>query len=578
MPDTKTLEAPAATVVQAARLFIVDDDPLICSGFSDMLEGTAGTIETFESAEAFLEAYRPGECDCMLLDHRLPGMSGVDLLQHIRSAGYRLRVVMVTGNGDVQTAVAAMKAGAFDFIEKPVNATELQASVARAVAQPEGEPARQVGEGIAGLTRRQHDILQRVLEGHPSKIIAQDLGISQRTVENHRAAIMKKAGVRSVPALVRIALLSDDRQLPVAAASRPAAQMPAPGQLNPMFAITDFADVLDYDQFKRFFDQIPVAIVVGLMKQPESIAYANPEFERLSGHASAEVEGRPWSILPGLSDSGVPLGSAIAGATEFVGSFTLPRDSGEPAIIDAYSNVIEDEDGKPAFRLAALVDVGMHDAVQRQAFEQRIEEKDMLLREVQHRVKNNLQMITALIRAEARRVRGTAETAPFDRLAGRIKAIQMAYELLADPGATNEIDLGIYLSDIVSSVMRAHAQEGIRLDLKVDTYPVSVNVAMPAGLVVNELLTNALKYAFAGRDGGTITVQSLSEAEGCRVVIADDGVGLPDGVEWPKHGKLSELIVRSLRQNAKAELLVESSPAKGMRVTIIFPRSRAAAQ
>ncbi len=116
----------------------------------------------------------------------------------------------------------------------------------------------------------------------------------------------------------------------------------------------------------------------------------------------------------------------------------------------------------------------------------------------------------------------------------------------------------------------------IRLDLKVDTYPVSVNVAMPAGLVVNELLTNALKHAFAGRDGGTITLQILADGNGSRVVIADDGVGLPDGVEWPKRGKLSALIVQSLRENAKAGLSVESSPGRGTRVTIVFARTAAA--
>jgi two-component sensor histidine kinase len=99
---------------------------------------------------------------------------------------------------------------------------------------------------------------------------------------------------------------------------------------------------------------------------------------------------------------------------------------------------------------------------------------------------------------------------------------------------------------------------------------------MPAGLVVNELLTNALKHAFVGRDGGTITLQSLADAKGCRVVIADDGAGLPEGIEWPKRGKLSALIVQSLRENAKAGLEVESSPGHGTRVTIVFARAAAA--
>jgi two-component sensor histidine kinase len=185
-------------------------------------------------------------------------------------------------------------------------------------------------------------------------------------------------------------------------------------------------------------------------------------------------------------------------------------------------------------------------------------------------------MITALIRMEAQNYRNKIDKAPLDRLEGRINSIQIIYRLLSDFSQSEEIDLGVYLSEIASSVMHSHAVEGIRLDLKVDAYPVSVNVALPTGLVANELLTNALKHAFVGRDGGTITLHSLSDANGCRVTIADDGIGLPDGVEWPKQGKLGELIVRSLRQNAKADLRVDSTPGKGTKVTISFTRAAAA--
>jgi two-component sensor histidine kinase len=187
-------------------------------------------------------------------------------------------------------------------------------------------------------------------------------------------------------------------------------------------------------------------------------------------------------------------------------------------------------------------------------------------------------MIVALMRIEARNARGKVDTAPFDRLAGRIESIQLLYALLADRGAGDEIDLGVYLSKIASSVLSSHAVEGIRLDLKVDAYPVSVNVAMPTGLVVNELLTNALKHAFVGREGGIIALSSLSDGNGCRVVVADDGVGLPAGVAWPQRGKLSALIVQSLRENAKAAVDVESIPQQGTRVTIVFNRSAAAPQ
>ena len=349
-------------------------------------------------------------------------------------------------------------------------------------------------------------------------------------------------------------------------------------QVGELLATPDLAGALESEQFRRFLDQIPIAIVVSEMKSRERIVYANPEFEKLSGQTAAELEGKPWSVLRGQAhgeDTKQELGAAVVESSDCVGTFRIEREGREGVVADAYSNVIEDDNGTPAFRLVALVDVTAHGQTQREEFETRLREKDTLLREIQHRVKNNLQMITALIRLEARNVPG-GSTTRFDRLAGRIESLQLLYRSLSDEDQYKEIDLGVYLSQIASAVMRSHAVEGIRLDLKVDAYPVSVNVAMPTGLVVNELLTNALKHAFVGRDGGTITLHSLVDGSGCRVVVADDGIGLPEGAEWPKRGKLGSLIVQSLRENAKAGLEVESAPGRGTRVTIVFTRVAAA--
>ena len=351
-------------------------------------------------------------------------------------------------------------------------------------------------------------------------------------------------------------------------------------QVDELIATPDLAGALESEQFRRFLDQIPVAIAVSELRGQECIVYANPEFEKLSGQSAANIQGKPWSVLPGHGNgehAELKLGTAVLEASDCVGTFCIERADRDPVVVDTYSNVIQDDDGIPAFRLVALVDVTAHGQAQREELENQIREKDTLLREVQHRVKNNLQMITALIRLEARNVPEGSATARFDRLAGRIESLQLLYQSLSEEeGQGNEIDLGVYLSQVASAVMRSHAVEGIRLDLKVDAYPVSVNVAMPTGLVVNELMMNALKHAFVDREGGIITLRSLVDGNGCRVVVADDGVGLPDGAEWPSRGKLGALIVESLRENAKAGLEVESVPGQGTRVTIVFTRSAAA--
>jgi PAS domain S-box-containing protein len=352
-------------------------------------------------------------------------------------------------------------------------------------------------------------------------------------------------------------------------------------QIEALVATPDLADALESEQFRRFLDQVPLAIIVSRMDAKERIVYVNPEFERVSGLIAVNLEGKPWSVLRSPSTepaSGLELGRAIAEGSDFLGTFLLIAEGGQEEPVDAYSNVIEDEQGVPAYRFAALVKVGLHKEDERDELRKRLREKDALLMEVQHRVKNNLQMITALMRIEARNAEGLIDTVPFQRLAGRIEAIKILYTLLGPGSQAGEVDLGVYLSDVAAAVLHAHAVEGVRLELKVDAYPVSVNVAMPAGLVVNELLTNALKHAFVGRPGGTISMESVSDGNGCRVTIADNGVGLPEGIEWPKRGKLSALIVQSLKENAKAQVQVASVPGQGMRVTLIFTRAAAAQQ
>ena len=192
-------------------IFVVDDDKSVREALRDLLQADGRTVETYDSCEAFLEGYRPGRLGCLLVDALMPGMSGLELLERLQSEQHQLPAIMITGHGDVAMAVQAMKAGAADFIEKPVGYQELLASVERAMERAGDRDKlsawrETAAHSLAGLTARQRQIMDLVLAGHPSKNIAADLGVSQRTVENHRAAIMKKTGSRSIPALIRLAL------------------------------------------------------------------------------------------------------------------------------------------------------------------------------------------------------------------------------------------------------------------------------------------------------------------------------------------------------------------------------------
>ncbi|WP_454859082.1 chemotaxis protein CheB [Rhizobium binxianense] len=213
-PILPRLPHRAEPEVQAAVspvIFVVDDDSHVRNGLRSLLEADGRVVETFATCEAFIEAYRPDRVGCLLIDANLPGMSGVELLQWLRERKSGMPSIMITGASDISMAVSAMKSGASDFIEKPVDRSELLASVERALDQSRDATKlaawrSSATDHVASLTTRQRQIMDLVLAGHPSKNIAADLGLSQRTVENHRAAIMKKTGTRSLPALARLAL------------------------------------------------------------------------------------------------------------------------------------------------------------------------------------------------------------------------------------------------------------------------------------------------------------------------------------------------------------------------------------
>ena len=350
-----------------------------------------------------------------------------------------------------------------------------------------------------------------------------------------------------------------------------------PEDVETLLETPNLANALESERFKQFLDHVPFAVAVSELHPSEHITYANFEFERLTGIAVDRIQGRPWNALP-VSVTSTETGNDLAGAAttsqDYLGKFSVGAEN-QSVVVDAWSSTIEDENGVPLFRLVALAQAGADERRQSELAKQVIE-KDVQLRELQHRVKNNLQMITALIRLEAKNQPGDGTAARFSKLAGRVEALALLYRALSDEGSPDSVDLGVYVSQIASSVMAAQAVEGIHLNLQVDTWPVSLDVAMPTGLVINELLTNALKHAFVGRDGGTVTVKSLVDETGCRITVSDDGVGLAPGTSWPSPGKLSALIVQSLRQNAGAALDIVSAPGEGMRVQIFFARAAAA--
>lgn len=192
-------------------IFVVDDDRTLRDTMRALLREHGLTAEAYASGEAFLAADRRDRPGCLLVDAVMPGMNGIALLERLKAENRGLPAIMITGHGDISMAVLAMKAGAVDFLEKPVHPDELVASIERALESTRDlskTSARRsaAAECLARLTPRERDVLDLVVQGRPNKIIADDLGISQRTVETHRAAVMKRTGVASLPDLIRLVM------------------------------------------------------------------------------------------------------------------------------------------------------------------------------------------------------------------------------------------------------------------------------------------------------------------------------------------------------------------------------------
>ena len=201
----ETPECPAEPTV-----FVVDDDAAVRRSFEWLVGSVGLRTETFDSAQAFLKAYDPARPGCLVMDVRMPGMSGLELQERLLAEGITLPIIVVSGFGDVPTAVRVMKQGAVDFVEKPFSdqamLDRIQASIEHDLRTREADAERAGARNdLANLTRRETEVMESVIAGRSNKEIARALHISPKTVEVHRANVMKKMRADSLADLVRLA-------------------------------------------------------------------------------------------------------------------------------------------------------------------------------------------------------------------------------------------------------------------------------------------------------------------------------------------------------------------------------------
>jgi len=196
-------------ILNKLTVFIIDDEPEVCHALQWLFESVNLQVETYHCAKNFLEKYTSNRAGCLIVDVRLPMMSGLELLEHLKGKNYNLPVIVITGYGDIPMAVRAMKAGAVDFILKPLNDQYLLEIIQKYLYQPSHSiQFNEVQERINTLTPREREILSLIVEGKLNKEISYELSIAKSTVEAHRAHIMQKMKVKTLAELIKIYLLT----------------------------------------------------------------------------------------------------------------------------------------------------------------------------------------------------------------------------------------------------------------------------------------------------------------------------------------------------------------------------------
>jgi FixJ family two-component response regulator len=196
---------------QVPTIFVVDDDEGVRNSLRFLLKSVGLVARTLASASEFLEVYRPNQPGCLVLDVRMPGMSGLELQQQLNLRGATIPVIFITGHGDVPMAVEAMQHGAFDFLQKPFRDQDLIDRIQRALERDSRSRTAlaqhdKIRARLASLTPREREVLALMTRGKPNKVMAAELGVSQRTVEIHRARVMEKSGAASLAQLVRMVM------------------------------------------------------------------------------------------------------------------------------------------------------------------------------------------------------------------------------------------------------------------------------------------------------------------------------------------------------------------------------------
>lgn len=323
---------------------------------------------------------------------------------------------------------------------------------------------------------------------------------------------------------------------------------------------------------------IETAETIVLVLGPDSrIVRFNPYLEAVSGYQMAEVQGQDGVavfVAPQDQDSvRHDLAQVMAGGDIGWETRTFLTQAGEERNVACAAKGLKDGAGS----LLGVLVVG-HDVTARKTAEEALKmslaEKELLLQEIHHRVKNNMQLISSLLHLQCQSIDDPHVRSLFTNCQHRVHSMALIHDQLHRSPTLSRLDFSTYLRDLVNLLVRAYSQPSVRIHVEAESVPVDLNTAIPLGLILNELVSNALKHAFPNSRPGRLTIRlGANDHHTLRLVVQDDGIGLPAGLQWDTASTLGLKIIRALTTQIDGRLTV--SNGSGAEVTILFPTPQA---